>query len=116
MKTTIQVLLVIFAFAFFSCQKQSDVITTDESASLLKSATIAVNDVAVESVAQEANSNKNSQDLTKCKTLTIIDFSVEYLECFRKNSILCASPESGLSFILLSKTSPIPKHELQPKQ
>jgi len=56
MKTTIKALLVFFAFAFFSCQK-NDVIqpSTDLSASQLKSATIAVNDVAVESVSEEAN-------------------------------------------------------------
>lgn len=56
MKTTIKALLVFFAFAIFSCQK-NDVIqpSTDLSASQLKSATIAVNDVAVESVSEEAN-------------------------------------------------------------
>jgi hypothetical protein len=57
MKTTIKVLLVIFTFAFFSCQK-NDVIepsSSDLSSSQLKSATIAVNDVAVESVSDEAN-------------------------------------------------------------
>ena len=56
MKTTIKALLVFFAFAFFSCQK-NDVIqpSTDLSASQLKSATLAVNDVAVESVSEEAN-------------------------------------------------------------
>lgn len=57
MKTTIKVLLVIFTFAFFSCQK-NDVIepsSSDLSSSQLKSATIAVNDVAVESVSDVAN-------------------------------------------------------------
>ena len=56
MKTTIKALLVFFAFAFFSCQK-NDVIqpSTDLSASQLKSATIAVKDIAVESVSEEAN-------------------------------------------------------------
>lgn len=56
MKTTIKTLLVILTFAFFSCQK-NDVIepSTDLSASQLKSATLAVNDVAVESVSEEAN-------------------------------------------------------------
>jgi len=56
MKTTIQAfLLMIITFAFFSCDKKGDVTTADESATLLKSATIAVNDIAVQSVSQEAN-------------------------------------------------------------
>ncbi len=57
MKTTIKVLLVIFTFAFFSCQK-NDVIepsSSDLSSAQLKSATIAINDVAVESVSDVAN-------------------------------------------------------------
>ncbi len=58
MKTTIKALLVILTFAFFSCQK-NDVIepspSTDLNSVQLKSATIAVNDVAVESVSDEAN-------------------------------------------------------------
>jgi len=60
MKTTIKAILVITAFAFFSCDKTGtnegiDLNTTDLSAMQLKSATLAVNDVAVESVAEEAN-------------------------------------------------------------
>jgi len=59
MKTTIQALLVMMAFAFFSCNKQngldSSTTTTDLSKAQLKSATIAVNDVAVEGVSEEAN-------------------------------------------------------------
>ena len=55
MKTKIVTLLVIFSFAFFSCQKNDESLTADQSAALLKSATISVNDLAVESIAQEAN-------------------------------------------------------------
>jgi hypothetical protein len=60
MKTTIKAILVITAFAFFACDKTGtndgiDLTTTDLSVSQLKSATLAVNDVAVESVAEEAN-------------------------------------------------------------
>jgi hypothetical protein len=60
MKTTIKAILVISAFAFFSCNKtdnaiQTDSTTTDLSSAQLKSATLAVNDVAVESVSEEAN-------------------------------------------------------------
>jgi hypothetical protein len=60
MKTTIKAILVISAFAFFSCDKTTttegiDPTTTDLSTSQLKSATLAVNDVAVESVSEEAN-------------------------------------------------------------
>lgn len=56
MKTKIQALLVILTFAFFSCQKQDGMEQpTDLSELQLKSATITVNDLAVESVAQEAN-------------------------------------------------------------
>jgi hypothetical protein len=55
MKTKILGLLVIFSFVFFSCQKKNDLATSDQSANLLKSATIAVNDVAIQSVALEAN-------------------------------------------------------------
>ena len=56
MKTKILALLVILSFAFFSCQKQNETTTTtDQNASVLKSASIAVNDVAVSSVTQEAN-------------------------------------------------------------
>jgi hypothetical protein len=55
MKTKILALLVIFSFAVISCQKNDDSASADQSAALLKSATIAVNDVAVQSVATEAN-------------------------------------------------------------
>lgn len=55
MKTKISILLLILSLAFFSCQKKNDLTTVDQAVSVLKSATIAVNDVAVESVAQEAN-------------------------------------------------------------
>jgi len=56
MKTTIKALLVILTFAFVACQK-TDITdsTTDLSDLQLKSATLAVNDVAVESVSEEAN-------------------------------------------------------------
>jgi hypothetical protein len=64
MKTTIKAILVITAFAFFACDKTDttegiDLTTTDLSAMQLKSATLAVNDVAVESVAEEANFETN---------------------------------------------------------
>jgi hypothetical protein len=59
MKTTIQSILVLSAFAFFACDKSAtdEVIIpeTDLSTAQLKSATLTVNDVAVESVAEEAN-------------------------------------------------------------
>jgi len=55
MKTTIQALLVIISFAFFSCEKTDEVSTSDLTAAQLKSATIAVNDVAVQSVSEEAD-------------------------------------------------------------
>lgn len=55
MKTKILTLLVIFTFALFSCQNNDESLSADQSASLLKSATITVNDIAVESVSQEAN-------------------------------------------------------------
>ncbi len=56
MKTTIKALMVLFTFAFFSCQKNEVIdTTTDLSALQLKSATMTVNDVAVESVSEEAN-------------------------------------------------------------
>ena len=56
MKTNILALLVIFTFAFFSCSKQDGLNQpTNLSDSQLKSATIAVNDVAIEGVTQEAN-------------------------------------------------------------
>jgi len=59
MKTTIKAILVISAFAFFSCNKSDNSSVTDSTSDLstlqLKSATIAVNEVAVESVAEEVN-------------------------------------------------------------
>ena len=56
MKTRILALLVIFTFAFFACEKQDGMEqSTELNDSQLKSATIAVNDIAVEGVAQEAN-------------------------------------------------------------
>jgi len=60
MKTTIKAILIITAFAFFSCDKTvtnevTDLTGTDLSATQLKSATLSVNDVAVESVADEAS-------------------------------------------------------------
>jgi len=54
MKTKIVALLVMISFAFFSCQKSDVSTTTDESAVLLKSATIAATDVAVQSASLEA--------------------------------------------------------------
>lgn len=53
MKTKILALLVISSFAFFSCQKNDESASAD-SASLLKSATIAATDVAVQSASVEA--------------------------------------------------------------
>ncbi|MDP2336314.1 MAG: hypothetical protein Q8N05_07665 [Bacteroidota bacterium] len=56
MKTTIKALLVILSFAFFSCQKNDvNAPSSDLNALQLKSATLAVNDVAVESVSEEVN-------------------------------------------------------------
>ena len=56
MKTRILALLVIFTFAFFACEKQDGMEQSTELNDLqLKSAAIAVNDIAVEGVAQEAN-------------------------------------------------------------
>lgn len=55
MKTKFSAFLVILSFAFFSCQKNDESISADQSDALLKSATITVNDLAVESVSQEAN-------------------------------------------------------------
>jgi hypothetical protein len=60
MKTTIKALLVITTFAFFACNKTDNTIgidstATDLSVSQLKSASLTVNDVAVEAVAQAAN-------------------------------------------------------------
>ena len=49
MKTKIFGLLLISAFALFSCQKNDDSATTDQAAALLKSATITAADVAVQS-------------------------------------------------------------------
>ena len=57
MKTTIQALLIMMSIAFFGCKKSvtESTSTTDLSASQLKSATIAVNDVAVENATTTAN-------------------------------------------------------------
>lgn len=55
MKTKILALLVFSAFAFFACQKKEDTSSTDQSASLLKSATIATSDVAVQSASLETS-------------------------------------------------------------
>lgn len=60
MKTTISALLVILALVFFSCQKEDGVglssgVNTDLSDVQLKSATLTVNDVAVESASTEAS-------------------------------------------------------------
>ena len=56
MKTKILALLVIVSFAFFSCEKQDGVEQSNDLSDLqLKSASIAVNDIAVEGVTQEAN-------------------------------------------------------------
>lgn len=57
MKTRILALIVILTFAFISCEKQDglDQTTSDLSSSQLKSATLAVNDVAIDGVTQEAN-------------------------------------------------------------
>jgi hypothetical protein len=55
MKTKILALLVISSFAFFSCQKNNDVISSSDSNSLLKSATIAASDVAVQSASVETS-------------------------------------------------------------
>jgi len=55
MKTKILALLVFSAVAFFACQKSNDSSTADDSASLLKSATIATSDVAVQSASLESS-------------------------------------------------------------
>ena len=55
MKTKISAFLVILSLVFFSCQKNDDSLSADQSEALLKSAAITVNDLAVESAAQEAN-------------------------------------------------------------
>jgi len=54
MKTKISVLLVIISIAFFSCQKSDVSSSSDASAALLKSGTIAATDVAVQSASVEA--------------------------------------------------------------
>lgn len=54
MKTKILALLVIISFALFSCQKSEVSTSSDTSAALLKSATIATTDVAVQSASVEA--------------------------------------------------------------
>lgn len=55
MKTKILTLLVFSALAFVACQKNDDSSTADNSASLLKSATIATTDVAVQSASLESS-------------------------------------------------------------
>lgn len=56
MKTTILGLIAVLSFALFSCQNiEGTSSTTSNEDQVLKSAAIAVNDVAVESVAQEAD-------------------------------------------------------------
>jgi hypothetical protein len=54
MKTKFLALIGLVALSFSACEKQDQLTTTDEAA-LLKSATITVNDVAVETVSQEAS-------------------------------------------------------------
>ena len=54
MKTKISALLVIISLALFSCQKSEVSSSSDTSAALLKSATIATTDVAVQSASVEA--------------------------------------------------------------
>jgi len=54
MKTKISALFAIASVAFFSCQKNDVSTSSDTSASLLKSATIATTDVAVQSASVEA--------------------------------------------------------------
>jgi len=54
MKTKIPALLILFSFAFLSCQKNDVSTSSDSSAALLKSATIATTDVAVQSASVEA--------------------------------------------------------------
>lgn len=60
MKTTINTILIVLALALFSCEKQDGMDqpldqNTDLSSEQLKSATITVNDVAVENASAEAN-------------------------------------------------------------
>ncbi len=55
MKTKILVLSLFSAVVFFACQKNDDSSSTDQSASLLKSATIATSDVAVQSASIESS-------------------------------------------------------------
>lgn len=56
MKTRILTLLVILTFTFLSCEKQDGIDQPNDLSELqLKAATIAVNDIAIESVALEAN-------------------------------------------------------------
>jgi hypothetical protein len=54
MKTKFFVLLLISSFAIFSCQKSNETTAESDSTSLLKSATIATTDVAVQSASVEA--------------------------------------------------------------
>jgi hypothetical protein len=55
MKTKFLALLLISFIAFFSCQKNNDSTSSSDSASLLKSATIATSDVAIQSASVEAS-------------------------------------------------------------
>jgi len=56
MKTTIQALLIIISIVFFACQQNDNIQpATDLTVMQLKSATLAVNDVAVENVSDEVN-------------------------------------------------------------
>jgi len=54
MKTKFLTLIAISSIAFFSCQKNNDSVSSGDSTSLLKSATIAATDVAVQSASAEA--------------------------------------------------------------
>ena len=55
MKTKILAFLVIISFVFFSCAKNENSSSSSDSASLLKSATIATSDAVVQSASVEAN-------------------------------------------------------------
>lgn len=55
MKTKILTLLVFSSFAFFACQRNDDSSSSDQSASILKSATIVTSDVAVQSASLESS-------------------------------------------------------------
>jgi hypothetical protein len=59
MKTEIQALLIVLIFSFISCQNHKKLESSDQSAVLLKAADIALNDIAIEGVFQEANQEAN---------------------------------------------------------